>query len=248
MPDNVKFIQNIVGSILDRIESFKNIFNWSVPSKTYYIYLAVLIFWILTVIIPGRYIILVCGLFDFFYVFMPQPEDSPLVTKFNNLMEAVPNDDDLEQVYSWQRKHFVKQHAEKERKRLKNTKLRIMLECIWDGNVHLKNYGSGHTASAALQWEAVYIVLQGHRFVWWTSETDFDEGKPPSDQLLLFGHAGVTHASPVDIREIGDDSRLMCIFGKDLHGNPSKITLLCNDLMSCKTLTAAANKAIITYS
>jgi hypothetical protein len=33
MPDNVKFIQNIVGSILDRIESFKNIFNWSVPSK-----------------------------------------------------------------------------------------------------------------------------------------------------------------------------------------------------------------------
>ncbi len=87
-------------------------------------------------------------------------------------------------------------------------------------------------------------------------------GQPPVEQLLLFGHAGVTHASPIDIREvrkqishstfqpyeilfeIGDDSRLMCIFGKDLHGNPSKITLLCSDLMSCKALTAAANKAI----
>ena len=119
------------------------------------------------------------------------------------------------------------------------TKLRIMLECIWDGNVHLKNYGSGHTASAALQWEAVYIVLQvgiiycfsqikfyyyyfraiglyGGRprlilmrerynvlrtILYWSNL--FGKFlKPPSDQLLLFGHAGVTHASPVDIREV----------------------------------------------
>ena len=89
------------------------------------------------------------------------------------------------------------------------------------------------------------IEFQGHRIVWWHSELDLDEGKAPTDQLLLFGHAGVTDASPLDIREIGDNSRLICVFGKDRHGLQSKITILCKDSVSCKLLSAVANNAIL---
>lgn len=33
MPENIRYVQNLMGSILDTIESFKNIFNWTVPYK-----------------------------------------------------------------------------------------------------------------------------------------------------------------------------------------------------------------------
>lgn len=53
MRDNVKYVQNLMGWILDLIESFKNILNWTAPNKTYPIYLALLGIWLLTIVIPG---------------------------------------------------------------------------------------------------------------------------------------------------------------------------------------------------
>jgi hypothetical protein len=31
--DHIKFVQNLLGGVLDQVESFKNIFNWTLPSK-----------------------------------------------------------------------------------------------------------------------------------------------------------------------------------------------------------------------
>ncbi len=66
-------------------------------------------------------------------------------------------------------------------------------------------------------WSAVYLLLQGRRLVWFRSEDALvgmesggsggSAGAVVKDsaacgQILLCGHAGVTEASPVDIRHV----------------------------------------------
>lgn len=86
--------------LLDSIESFKNIFNWSQPSKTFPLYLLVLALWLLTIFVPGRYIILAVGLHQFLSTFLPKGSgESPTSVRLCNLLHAVPNDDDLDKVF-----------------------------------------------------------------------------------------------------------------------------------------------------
>jgi hypothetical protein len=245
MPDNIRFVQNLMGSILNSIESFKNIFNWTIPTKTHLIYWTIVVFWIVSIIVPGRYLLLFGGLYDFIYCFLPQPDDYPFDTRLQNLLEAVPNDDDLEQVYEWERKLHLKQELEKHKTSLKRAKLRLVFECLWDGCVRLKE-NSMMSGGSGKNWADAYVVFQGHRLVWWGSEDEVDAGKAPIGQLLLQGHAGVSHASPMDIKEFGDDGRLLSIFGKDVSGTQRKITLLCKSSSSCQALSAAVNKTLLT--
>jgi hypothetical protein len=59
----------------------QNIFNWTQPTKTLPFYLAIVGIWILTICIPGRYLILAIGLSEFLYEFTPQPEVLPVKTR-----------------------------------------------------------------------------------------------------------------------------------------------------------------------
>jgi len=59
MRDHITYVQNLMSWILDLIESFKNIFNWTNPSKTNVLYTALICLWITSILIPGRYIILI---------------------------------------------------------------------------------------------------------------------------------------------------------------------------------------------
>ena len=75
-------------------------------------------------------------------------------------------------------------------------------------------------------------------------EEDIDEGKSPQGQLLLFGHAGVTQPSPVDVREIGDEGRLVTIFGRDPDGMPHKWTLVCKTADAKTQLVQSVNDIV----
>lgn len=52
-----------MAGIIDKLESFKNIFNWTVPSKTFPLYALLVATWLATILIPGRYLILMGLLF-----------------------------------------------------------------------------------------------------------------------------------------------------------------------------------------
>ena len=92
MPDNITYVQNLMNWLLDLIESIKNIFNWTNPSKTFPIYLCIISIWLLTIIIPGRYLVLGFGLYQFFIVFIPIPEGRNMSIRFGNLLQSIPND------------------------------------------------------------------------------------------------------------------------------------------------------------
>ena len=89
MRDHVAYVHNIMSSILDMLESTKNVLNWTNPSKTFPIYVGVIILWLICVLVPGRYLVLlgkdrfptmnsyidslmiIAGLQQFFYKFLP---------------------------------------------------------------------------------------------------------------------------------------------------------------------------------
>src|SRR5690606_17495173 len=64
--DNVAYVQNVLARILDNLESFKNLLNWTHPRKTAVVYAVMVATWIAFVNIPGRYLILLAGLYQFF--------------------------------------------------------------------------------------------------------------------------------------------------------------------------------------
>jgi hypothetical protein len=226
MRKNIQYVQNLMAYILNFLESFKNVLNWTVPSKTYPLYIGLILTWIATVIIPGRYLVLGIGLYEFLYCFFPQPDEFPIVTRFFNLLEAVPNDDELEKVFADENAAYLSALEEDKRNLMSWGRLNLIHACHWSGCVQIKGLtvlGGGTT------WDEAYLVIQGRRLVWWTREEDMSVSAPIG-HILLYGHAGTTQPSPVDIRDMGgDDSRILAIFGMDVNGKPNRRTVICKD-------------------
>ena len=44
------------------------------------------------------------------------------------------------------------------------------------------------------------------------------------------GHAGVTHLSPMEAREVNDPRKVVCVFGRSPNGLPHKVRYLSNTL------------------
>lgn len=241
--DNVKYVQNLMNWILDCIESFKNIFNWTSPKKTMPLYVILVTVCITSAIVPGRYIILAVGLYEFLYKFIPEPEGNSNSIRYANLLHSIPNDDDLESVYHRERQ-LVKLAQRKQRSQLiRQKKLGLVFPKLWQGRVKMKLSGF-IVHNDVSKWEDVYLILQGQRLVWWLNAQELDDNKSCHGQLLLYGHAGITQASPVDIREVGDSHRLISLFGRDAEGLQEKCTILCRDSIVCGQLAAAVEDII----
>ena len=151
---------------------------------------------------------------------------------YNNLLMTIPNDDDLEQIYAKDRAAIMKTKQDLQINTINNTKLELISSYIWRGKVSLKCAGVN---SSQGELTPVYLLLQRNRLVWWDKEKDLDDCKVCVGQLLLFGHAGVTSAGPVDIKAIGDNTRITAIFGSDSSGSILKCTIVFEDSLACAT-------------
>lgn len=183
MTDNVKYVQNLMNWLLDQIESAKNIFNWTSPSKTLPIYLVIVAVWLITIVVPGRLLILSLGLYQFLFICLPIPEGRNNMIRFSNLLQSIPNDDDIAQIYSAEKKAFTAAKQSEWKQTEKARKLELVLPTVWSGRVSIK--GSSSTSITATpsgmgagdEWADVFMLLQGHRLVWWTSEEALEQGK-----------------------------------------------------------------------
>jgi hypothetical protein len=138
MTDNVKYVQNLMNGLLDQIESAKNILNWTSPSKTFPIYVALVAVWLVTVIVPGRLLILAFGLYQFFFVFLPIPEGRNTMIRVGNLLQSIPNDDDIDQIYAVDKKTFAAAKQLEWKNIERRHKLSLVLPTEWRGVVSLK--------------------------------------------------------------------------------------------------------------
>jgi len=225
---NVEWVQNLLNGILGKIESFKNIFNWTYPHKTSIIFFSVLFAFVLFFLIPGRWIILVVGIHEFLYCFYPHPEDPMFSILISNLLLSMPNDLQVEEAYRRPREVLEAQQEEKSRDESRKAKLNLFFgSSMWDGVISEVRLVSSNGNRGG--WEkGCYLVIQGHRLAWWSSEKAVEDGISPIGQLLLQGHSGVTSPSPVDVKDVGEEmaERLLTVFGKGKDSLPLMMTIL----------------------
>mmetsp|Transcript_6180 Transcript_6180/g.11745 ORF Transcript_6180/g.11745 Transcript_6180/m.11745 type:complete len:133 (+) Transcript_6180:1885-2283(+) len=119
-------------------------------------------------------------------------------------------------------------------------RLKRLWRAQWFGTVELKEATSSKQADRLWDWEPVFALVHGHRFIWWRSEKHFDDGEPPLGQIFFAGHSGLGGLSPIDMRELSSEEALLIVtmFGRGLDGQ-QKISLLCPDRASKEGLEDA---------
>lgn len=149
--------------------------------------------------------------------------------KFSNLIQSIPNEDDIDSVFYFERKAHQEAVEVARQGKLRSSRLNLVFPLLWSGDVHIK--------WVTEQWERAHLLFHGRRLAWWGKDSDIDEGKPCQGQLILYGHAGLMQASLVDVRETGADAdQILVLFGRDCLTQPIKITVLCCDSISCRKL------------
>jgi hypothetical protein len=100
-------------------------------------------------------------------------------------------------------------HAEEKRK----SRLRRLWRAPWYSSAQILRPNDTGTD---FHWEKVFSMIQGHRFLWWRSTEEFDNGEAPLGRIFLAGHAGLATPSPLEMRSIRKDEllRTVCIFGR----------------------------------
>lgn len=264
MPENIKYVQNLMSWLLDLVESAKNLMNWSSPARTWPLYLLLFLVFMLTVLVKNRYIVLVVGLQQFFDIFVSGPSSgitSPTSTKVNNFLHSIPNDDDIEsKIYQWERRAYRTSIENSEKRYVGMARLNLTLPCLWADSVELKIAGivttttsgpSGEKKSVVNQlntpWRQAFLVLQGRRLVWWASQEDLDGCRAHEGQLLLREEAGLTQVSPVDLRDTrlaNKKQQLICIFASDVSGTYLKASVLTSSVQAAECLSGEVKSIV----
>jgi hypothetical protein len=96
-----------------------------------------------------------------------------------------------------------------------------------------------------LVWGGAFAVIQGHRFLWWESTRDFDDGQPPKGRVFLAGHAGLATPSPLELREIQKEEveRVVSLFGRGAD-KQVRVTMLAPNVDEKRVLEKAVEHAL----
>jgi hypothetical protein len=138
-----------------------------------------------------------------------------------NAIRGLPTDEDLRKTYFWEsrRRGALEKniHAEEKRK----SRLRRLWRAQWYSSAHILR---PNEEGQDLHWEIIFCMIQGHRFLWWRSPEDFDNGEAPLGRIFLAGHAGLATPSPLDMRSIRQTNcRVVCGRGEDKQ---ERVTIL----------------------
>jgi C2 domain len=249
----VQVIQNTLGSVLDVLEAIINAFNFTDPFKSSVIFAGLFLVWLVLAMIPTRYIVLAGGLAQYAVTFALRfGEDlgisstkkksskatdetkvggtpSPFAIWINNAIRSLPTNEDLRKAYFWESRRLGAEQAEKHASEKRESRLKKLWKASWYSSVNLlfhEEEGDGQRFYK----EPCFAVIQGHKFLWWYSVQDFDNGEPPDGKLFLSGHAGLGGPSPLEMRELSPEELPLClsIFGRGGGGQQKVVMILPN--------------------
>ena len=253
---NLLMVQNTLGSLLDFIEGARNAVNFTDPLKSTVILITIAVLYLFFCIVPIRVIIFLGGTLQYVATFVSRyrghgeqhHEDagpSPVMTWIMNAFRGIPTDEDLRKAYFWESRRSASREAEKYSKEKRKKRLRTLWQAQWYSSVELVSPDDEGRVSR----ESAFAVIQGHRFLWWTSTRDFDNGQAPVGRLFLAGHAGLTGPTPLELREIHPEEveRVVSLFGRGTN-KQERVTMLAPSMDQKKELeqaveTALSNKA-----
>ena len=254
----VQVVQNTLGSIIDSIESLINILNFTDPYKSSIIFASLLPVWVVFRLIPTRYIVLVTGVAQYGVTFVlrygedlgieskkehQKNEGSEFVEnagksnsfmiKVTNALKSIPNNEDLRKAYFWESRQLGAETARKYALEKRESRLEKLWKAKWHSSMKIlvQDVEIDHRKQPKLNLKPVFAVVQGHRFVWWDSVDEFDDGELPLGKVILAGHAGLGGPSPIEMRELDRESELplcLTIFGRGSLGQ-ERVTVLLPD-------------------
>lgn len=239
----VQVVQNTLGSIIDSIEGLINILNFTDPYKSSIIFAGLVPIWIVTRLIPTRYIVLVAGIAQYGVTFVdrygealgiqPKKEPTekekkpnPIIVKIKNALRSIPTNEDLRKTYFWESRKLGAEKARKYALEKRESRLEKLWKAKWHSSMKIL-VQDGKVFSL----KPVFAVVQGHRFIWWGSVDEFDDGELPLGKVLLSGHAGLGGPSPIEMRELDREKELplcLTIFGRGSVGQ-QRVTILLPD-------------------
>jgi hypothetical protein len=148
-----------------------------------------------------------------------------------NAIHSLPTSEDLRKTYFWESRRLGAQESEKYASEKRLSRLRGLWKAQWYSPIKLRLpdvYGSPTNDEHTSTWQPSFAVIQGHRFLWWRSVQDFDNGKLPAGRIVLSGHSGLTGPSPIESRELSREERFLVvgIFGRGLNDQERVIMLM----------------------
>lgn len=266
---NIQNLQNQLSTVLDVTDKVRNLFNFTCPEKSAFVLLCLSVLWFILLVIPTRWIVLAAGntlfIMNFMSVYYPQPSSivpksdlsskkvehyDPYITRAINFFEGIPTDEDLRRYYFWEAIKVGEQEREILATRKRTSRLKTLWKAQWFGNIDLKvrNYSAGSDTRRNWDWRPIFAIVQGHRFIWWSSEKDFDEGENPQGQIFFAGHSGLAGLSPLELRELEKNEipLVVTLFGRDAmkmgQHLQTKISILSPDV----TIKDSLEKAVLT--
>jgi hypothetical protein len=220
------------------------------------IFAALTIVWFLLAIIPTRFLVMAVGIGQYVATFLvavkrfigkvddakdPQslsiplkdPRPHPIVTSALNFFRGLPTDEDLRRAYFWESCRAGEMERNKLATAKRATRVQRLWKAQWHGHLEIKEKGDAHSGIQTMDtsrdwsWEHIFAIIQGHQFIWWRGEKEFDDGESPIGRIFFAGHAGLAGSSPLEMRELKREEIpfVVNIFGRG-KGNQMKISLL----------------------
>jgi hypothetical protein len=150
-----------------------------------------------------------------------------------NGIRSLPTNEDLRKTYFWESRRLGAQESEKHASEKRLSRLKRLWKAQWFSPIQLRIDIAQDSASSdkgSGDWQAAFAVIQGHRFIWWQSVRDFDNGELPAGRLSLSGHAGLTGPSPIEVRGLSSEDleNAVTIFGRGSLGQ-ERVAMLVPD-------------------
>lgn len=254
----LQVVQNTLGSIIDVIEGLINILNFTDPYKSSAIFIGLLPVLLILNLIPTRYIVLLAGIAQYGITFVdrygkdlglksekqsknnggPEVKESggkpnPLAIKITNAIRSIPTNEDLRKTYFWESRQLGTETAKKYALEKRESRLKKLWKAKWHSSIKIliQDDERDQRKQFTFNLKPIFAVVQGHRFIWWDSVDEFDDGELPSGKVILSGHAGLGGPSPIEMRELDRESELplcLTIFGRGSH-DQERVTILLPD-------------------
>ena len=204
-------LQNQLSNVVNVIEMVRNAFNFSSPRITSVLLVCLSTLWIILAMIPTRIVVLLAGLCQYGvtyytkFLFVPktsksdkskEAETDPISTGnvVENLFLSIPTDEDLRRAYFWEAHRKGEREREKYAETKRQSRVKKLWKASWHGSLKVKEKRPESSYSQnkrTWNWETAFILIEGHRFIWWRSEKHFDTGEAPLGQIYFAGHSGL---------------------------------------------------------
>jgi hypothetical protein len=171
---------------------------------------------------------------------------NPVLTRIKNFFMSIPTNEDLRRYYFWEARKVGDREREIWAAKKRTGRLTKLYQAQWFGRLELKtpNVLAPTDDGRLWDWITIFAIIQGHRFIWWRSEKDFDDGENPSGQLFFAGHSGLAGLSPLELRELKkhEIEKVVNIFGR---GGKAKGQLKISLLVQDRTLKESLETAVL---